>query len=624
MGNENGHQAAKTPADFQIQHFDVDLTSQTVQAKTLPCEDLEDVFGGIARGFKLLEKCPILDPYTPQATLVLNLGLLSGTDFMTGLRTYFHAYSPLKTSKSGKPSAMWSAGSGKFGTKLRYLGVNEVLFTGRCEKPTILHITREDDGPAKFAFLDGSDLVGRRVNDKIQTLHKRFPEAHFAVIGPAGENYEKVRYAAIALSTENQLKSGDQKSRWCGRGGMGGVMGSKNLIAIVADIKDQVGPKAPKELKTINMEVARGKGSARFRDKKKANGGGGTWANYEALNPVHAMPEMNFNPTGTIVSVPLYRDNVEALGPYVVKDESCFRCGISCHKNVYDEVLEEKNGKIKSRADKYRAKLDFEPLNLLSSNIGIFDIDQACILVELVDELGMDSISIGTTLSYAMEYNRRHPDKKIADGMSYGDFQTAHDVIEKIGTGKLELLGQGVMRMSQELGDTGYAMHSKGMEYPAYLPQTNPGYPWALAGGHMSMRTYLLLLYERETSLDYWVDAITNRGLAILRDDFTGVCKFAGLPDDQMAEAVRMLSGLDITADTFKQIIRRTFLRGYRLEKRQGFTDEDYVMPAEAHDEYPQIELPYFNSREFFHELKPRVMARFNEMLEEEGLAVTP
>jgi aldehyde:ferredoxin oxidoreductase len=118
------------------------------------------------------------------------------------------------------------------------------------------------------------------------------------------------------------------------------------------------------------------------------------------------------------------------------------------------------------------------------------------------------------------------------------------------------------------------------------------------------------------------VEAITTRGLSILRDDFTGVCKFAGLPDDQMAEAVRMLSGLDITADTFKQIIKRTFLRGYRLEKLQGFTEEDYVMPAEAHEEYPQIQLPYFNTPEFFQKLKPRVMARFNEMLEEEGLAV--
>lgn len=622
MSNENGHDATKSPADFQIQSFAINLSEQSVQPQTLPCEDLEDVFGGIARGFKLLEKCPVDDAYDPNATLIMNLGLLSGSDFMTGLRTYFHAYSPLKTSLSGKPSAMWSAGSGKFGTKLRYLGIDEVLFTGRCEKPTILHITREGDDAPQFEFLDGSDLVGHKVNHKIQTLHKRFPEAHFAVIGPAGENYEKVRYAAIGLSTENQLKSGDQKSRWCGRGGMGGVMGSKNLIAIVADTKDRIGPKAPKELKPINVEVARGKGSARFRDKKKANGGGGTWANYEALNPVHAMPEMNFNPTGTIVSLPLYRDNVEALGPYVVKDESCFRCGISCHKNVYDEVIEEKNGKLKSKPDKYRAKLDFEPLNLLSSNIGIFDIDQACILVELVDEMGMDSISIGTTLSYAMEYNRRHPDSKVADGMSYGDFQTTHDVIEKIGTGQMELLGQGVMRMSKELGDTGYAMHSKGMEYPAYLPQTNPGYPWALAGGHMSMRTYLLLLYERETNIDYWVEAITKRGLSILRDDFTGVCKFAGLPDDQMAEAIRVLSGLDVTADTLQQIIRRTFLRGYRLEKLQGFTDDDYVMPAEAHDEYPQIDLPYFNSREFFQELKPRVMARFNEMLEEEGLGI--
>ena len=62
-------------------------------------------------------------------------------------------------------------------------------------------------------------------------------------------------------------------------------------------------------------------------------------------------------------------------------------------------------------------------------------------------------------------------------------------------------------------------MQCKGVEFPAYLPQTNPGYPWALAGGHMSMGTYLLLLQERETDMDYWVDAITNRGLSILRDD---------------------------------------------------------------------------------------------------------
>lgn len=612
---DGGSVPSKTPADFSIRRYRVELTTQKVTAETVVCTDLEDVFGGIARGFKLLEDCPVDDAYDPNATLIMNLGILSGTEVMTGLRTYFLAYSPLKRSLSGMPSPMWSAGSGKFGTKIRGLNIDELIFTGRCDVPSFLHIRRQtDDGPPSFEFIPASEYLGRHVNDRIQDLHGRFPDAFFAVIGPAGENYQHVRYAAIALSTVNQLRSGDGKSRWCGRGGMGGVMGSKNLLGIIADSTDRAsGVKPPAMLKELNLEIARGKGSARFRDKSKNNGGGGTWSNYTALNPVHAMPEMNFVPTGTAASVPLYRDNVEQ-GPYVVKDESCFRCGISCHKNVYDKADDGKAGK-------FRAKLDFEPLNLLSSNLGIFDIDQALDLVELVDELGMDSISIGTTLAYVMEYNRRHPESPIADGLSYGDYQKTLETIDKIGNGQLEQVGQGTLRLAEQLGEWGYAMQCKGVEFPAYLPQTNPGYPWALAGGHMSMRTYLLLLHERETGLDYWVDAITNRGLSILRDDFIGVCKFSGLSDDRMVEALAAMTGLVIDVSTLKQIIRRTFLRGYRLERRYGCTDDDYVMPAEVHREYPQIELPYFNTPEFFAELKQRVTARIDELLVAEGLA---
>jgi aldehyde:ferredoxin oxidoreductase len=610
--NGSSHGSGKKPQDFKLASYRIDLNSQATEHQTIQCEDLDDVFGGAARGFKLLESCPTDDPYAPEVTLILNLGLLTGTDVMTGLRTFFHAYSPLKTSLSGKPSAMWSAGSGKFGTKLRMLGVDEVLFTGRCEKPTTLRIY-EDGDAVKFEFLDGSDLCGKLVNDRIQMLKKKYPDGHFAVIGPSGEHYEHVRYAAIALSTENQLKSGDNKPRYCGRGGMGGVMGSKNLQAIIVDVKDKSGPKAAPEMKEINQEIAKGKGSARFRDKTKFGGGGGTWANYEALNPAHAMPEMNFAPTGTRVSLPLYRDNFEQ-GKYVVKDESCFRCGISCHKNVYDETDDGKAGK-------FRAKLDFEPLNLLSSNIGIFKPDECLELCEWVDQYCMDSISIGTSLSYVMEYNRRNPDTPIAGGLKYGDYHGAERVIKEIGEGKLPLVGQGCLRMGKETGQPEYAMHSKGMEYPAYLPQTNPGYPWALAGGHMSMKTYLLLINEKDTAMDYWVDAITNRGLAILRDDFTGACKFTGLTDDKMVEAIRAATGLEVSIDDIQKTIRRVFLRGYRLEQRQGFTDDDYTMPAEIHNEYKEIELPYFNTPEFFGELKQKVQNRIKEMLVEEGLA---
>lgn len=608
----------RQPTDFTLNRFCCDLNQGTMSFEEYACQDLDDVLGGIARGFKLLEDCAVEDPYASEASLIMNLGVLSGTQFMTGLRTFFHAYSPLKRSLAGLPSAMWSAGSGKFGTKLRFLGVEEVVFTGKAPGPMLLHISNDGDGPAKFEFKDASDLVGRHVNDKIQTLYQEYPEAHFAVIGPAGENYAEVRYANIALSTENQLKSGDPKARFCGRGGMGGMMGSKNLLAIVADTKDGRAASA-KNFKQHNLTVAKGDGSRRFRDKG-TGGLGGTWHNYVIFNSANAMPEMNFTPTGTDKSNVLYRQNVQENEPFIVKDESCYRCGIRCHKNVYDKTDDGEKGQ-------FRAKLDFEPLNLLSSNLGIFDVDEACTLIELVDELGMDSISLGVTLGYAMEFNRRHENDaaEVAGGLPYGDFAATKAAIEAIGEGRLEELGQGTLRLAEQTGEKEYAMHGKGVEYPAYLPQINPGYPWALAGGHMSMRTFFIAINERETDVDYWVDSITDatKGLSIIRDDILGICKFSTMSNGEMADVISAITGLKMDEAIIADTIMRTFLRGYRLEKRQGFVADDYVLPAQSHEEHPQIDLPYFNTTEFFAELKGKVTARFETLLNEYDMAVT-
>jgi aldehyde:ferredoxin oxidoreductase len=601
--------AERRVSELSFNRYWVDLTARSVRLETVSCEDVEDLLGGIGRGFKLLEAHRIEDPYSPDAALVMNLGVLSGTSMMTGLRTYFHAYSPLKRSSSGLPSAMWSCGSGKFGTKLRFLGVDEVIFTGRCESPTTLHITRcQTSGEAEFSFVDATALLGQDTNAKIQALYGEYPDAHFAVIGPAGENYESVLYAAIALSSENQLKSGDAKARYCGRGGMGGVMGSKNLLAIIADVPDQKLEPPAATLKRINGVVGKGAGSARFREAK-AGGAGGSWANAEALHPSRSVPEYNFMPTDTDISVPLLRPNVEKSERFEVKAEACFRCGIRCHKNIYEK-----------QGGAFRAKFDYEPLILLSSNIGVFDLDAICELVELADLLGMDAISCGVTVSYAMEYNRRNAESgaSVAGGLAYGDAAAARQVIEDIGKGKLPQLGQGSLRLSEELGEPDYAMQSKGMEYPAYIPQTNPGYPWALAGGHMSMRTYMALLMERETGIDYWVEAITSvdRGLSFMRDDMAGICKFSMLPNSDVAEAVASATGVQLSEDDIKGAALRTFLRGYRLEKLQGFARADYQMPAAVHEKSDAIDLPYFNTPEFFAELREKVLDKFDALLE--------
>ncbi|MEN8113182.1 MAG: aldehyde ferredoxin oxidoreductase C-terminal domain-containing protein [Actinomycetota bacterium] len=594
------------PTSMVFNRYRVDLSDESVTFEEVRAEDLEDALGGIARATKMLSEITVEDPYDPSAPLVMNLGLLSGTRVMTGLRTFFHGYSPLKVSDSGAPGLMWTAGSGHFGTKLRSLGVDEVIFTGKASRPKLLHLTPGDgDGPARFAFLDASSLSGAHINERIQGLQGRYPEAHFAVVGPAAENYATVRFASIALSTDNQLESGDAKARFCGRGGYGGVMASKNLWGIVADAPD---PGRTRGLKDINKEISTGPASARYRDLEHDRGG--TWRMVPLLGPENMLPERNFSPSGTDQPDVLSRASVEA-GPFDVKAEGCFLCGIRCHKNVYEE-----------EGGRFRAKVDYEPLALVSMNLGIYDPDDALSLIDLVDELGMDSISLGVTLGYVMEHNRR-TGAGLAGGLAFGDVAGVRAAIEAVAAGELPEVGQSSKRLSEATGGSGYAMQAKGVEFPAYLPHTNPGYPWALAGGHMAMRTYLLYLFEGQTDVGYWVDVITKSGPMILMDDITGLCKFAGLSPDMEAEAARIAVGLDVDGDELADAVLRTFLRGYANERARGFSVEDYRLPAEAHGPIGDSDNEVFNTPEFFEELRDRVVERLDRSAIQAGFATS-
>ena len=169
------------------------------------------------------------------------------------------------------------------------------------------------------------------------------------------------------------------------------------------------------------------------------------------------------------------------------------------------------------------------------------------------------------------------------------------------------------MALSLRQNETAYAMHSKGVEYPAYLPHTNPSYPWALAGGHMSMRTYILAIVERETDLEYWVDATVNRGPRFILDDITGLCKFSMISPDLEVDAIRLLTGLEVNTDELLAAVDRTFLRGYACERKQGFVEADYTMPADAHKPIEHSSIPQFNTEKFFGELRERVMATLDQ-----------
>lgn len=136
----------------------------------------------------------------------------------------------------------------------------------------------------------------------------------------------------------------------------------------------------------------------------------------------------------------------------------------------------------------------------------------------------------------------------------------------------------------------------------------------------MSMRTYLLAQIERETGVDYWVDATTGRGPRFMLDDITGLCKFALLDPAVEVEAIRIASGLEITTDELLGVVDRTFVRGYANERRRGFVDDDYSLPSEAHEPIEHSTVPQFNSQEFFDEFRSRVLETLDERATSAGL----
>ena len=310
--------APGNPAAVLYNRCSVNLTRGEVSLGEVPCDNLEDVLGGFGRSFQILATRDISDAFSPGNPLVVNTGLLTGTNVMTALRTYFSAYSPLKVSNKGLPAAIWSAGSGKFGSKLKWAGVDEIVVEGRSAQPVLLVIRQSDTGP--LVTLEPADhLLGLHCYKKILALRDEHPDSHFAVIGPAGENYRNCYFGAVALSTENLLKSGDDKCRWAGRGGMGSVMGSKNLIEIVAEARDLV-VKPAAATRDLNKEIATGPGSRKFREANRG-GLGGTWANYEPLERLHLVPQTNFRPRGDGRPRLMFRSAVEPN--VIIKAESC-------------------------------------------------------------------------------------------------------------------------------------------------------------------------------------------------------------------------------------------------------------------------------------------------------------
>ena len=415
--------------------LDVDLTTGAWSVGDLDDAELQLFVGGKTLAAKLLwdHLPPGVDPLSPENVIVLTPGPFTGSGAPAGSR--FN----LSTKNVLTGGIVSSNCGGDFGIYLKRAGFDAVLLRGRAPRPTWLAI--DENGVQLY---DARHLWGLYVDDVQATLP---PKMGHLVIGPAGESL--VRYACI-LSGERAL----------GRGGVGAVMGSKNLKLITAEGAQRIEPRQPEAFRkvvkawvgSLQKHTITGTQLPRY----------GTAGLVSATNATNTLPTRNFQKGSFEHAAEISGE--ELAEKHLVVNDGCSSCPIRCGRVV------EKGGKeIKGP--------EFETVGMFGSNIENRSLRSIINWNHQCDRVGVDTISLGSTLATAMELKDRGllPDLPV----SFGHFDGLEQLIDDIAWRRTDLadeLAEGAMRLAARYGEPGLAMHSKGMEYAAYEPRGAVGH----------------------------------------------------------------------------------------------------------------------------------------------------
>lgn len=380
-----------------------------------------------------------VDPFSPDNPLIVAVGPLTGLPGPSLGKVVVAAKSPLTGGYGDGNIGSWAS------VGLRAAGWDALVVTGAASRPSILVV--EDDR----AWLEpADDLWGRDAFTAYDRLVERYGrDAGILLIGPAGEN--RVRFATIV----------SQKGRSGGRPGMGAVMGSKKLKAIVVRGSKKPELYDPDEYMKVAREAIRAvKNSPNYSFWMRQ----GTMSTIEWAQQASVLPTYNFR-EGVF-------EGYEGIGgSYMekirVELRSCPLCPMACGHTIRD-------------SDKELVELDYENIAMLGSNLGIDRLEDAAILNRVADLMGMDTISLGGVLAYAVEASERG---KLELGASWGEARRLAEIAlmiaERRGVG--DLLAEGVKRVSERVGETWYAIHVKGLEVSAYDCHAAPGMALAYA-----------------------------------------------------------------------------------------------------------------------------------------------
>ena len=546
----------------------IDLTFAEVRSEEPPEEFYKTYVGGT--GFiahTLLNEVPQgADPLGPENRLVFALGPIAGHPLIGSSRNSIGAKSPL-SGGFGESEA-----GGFWGVELKKSGYDMLIIQGKAPKPVFIWI---ENGRAKIR--DASDLWGLGVLDTVKTLRRKLGQEKIrtATIGQAGENL--VRYACIMNDIAHAA----------GRMGLGAVMGSKRLKAIVLkggalpEIADKEGLQAinrwmGKHYKDISRHVYIGTGPAMVKDEQTGN-----------------LPIRNFQ-GGRFPEVEKITPQV-MCEKYLVKRKGCPGCPIRCKRIVQMDEPWEVNPEFGSP--------EYETLGALGSNCGIDNLEALMWANVLCNDYGMDSISAGVSISFAMEcFERGILTQKDTGGLelSFGNVETMLELLEQIAfrKGFGALLAEGSKKAAETIGKGSieFAIQVKGEELPMHEPRYKQG-----MGLHFSVHAtgadHNTGIHDNRINMTEWerVDVsvpISNtdmsphkarmlyqNGLWAQLTNYLGLCVFVPYTRQQILEAVQHVTGWSMSYWKLMKLVERGMALSRIFNIREGFSATDDRLP---------------------------------------------
>jgi aldehyde:ferredoxin oxidoreductase len=528
----------------------INLSTGEITHEEIDHDILKAFLGGRGLGayFIHCEVPPTIDPLGPENLLAFCTGPLTGTTVPTGGRSSLSTLSPLT-------HTIFDSNSGAaFGSRLKWAGYDALLIHGRSDKPVWLEVN--GDGASLHP---ANGLWGKNIPETVEHLAAK--DSAVVCIGPAGEN--RVLLAAIM----------DEKGHAYGRGGVGAVMGSKNLKAILAFGKERPVAADPTKLEFVEYEARKWISASPRTSQGLPEFGTSVLVNI--MNNYGVLPTRNFQEgvfeQAEEISGESLRDH------HLIKRSACLSCPIGCRRQTKTDN-EKGDGP------------EYETIYALGSNLGISDFEALIEANYLCNRLGLDTISVGATLSCAMELAERN---LLETNLRFGE--TTHikeaitDMAYRRGVGNW--LSEGSRLLAERCGASETAMQVKGLELPGYDPRGMQGQGLLYATsnrGACHLRGNMLgpellgvpkMLNRHATSGKAGVLIVMQHTSTVI--DSIGLCKFAGfaIGDEFFA---RLLSA--VTGEHYEvQDMLTAGERIWNLERiynlKAGFTSADDTLP---------------------------------------------